>query len=309
MKKNILGLIAIAFIVFFGGLFMLYLIGQKEIKILENRRQDAPVFSEKTVRLNTGYDMPVIGYNAWSQGNDTAAESAYFAIKAGYRMIEAVQADSNEEIVNAGIHRAIDEGIVKREDLFITTRISPENAKMASKSIEQSLQNLGLDYIDLVYIQQPSEKQADIYRAMEKYVDNGKVHSLGLANFHEQDDIDDILVTSTKLPAVIEDENHIYYQNPELRDYIAEFGIVLVSWRPFDGFNHTANSLKDETIIELANKYNVTPAQLILRWHIQSHYVPMPGSSNVDYINEDLKVFDFNISSEDIAKIWSLNRD
>lgn len=307
MKKNILGIFIVLIVAYFGTIFLLYLNSKKEEAVLQGLRRDAPVFVDGKTKLNSGYEMPVIGYNAWSQGDNSAADSVYYAIKTGYRLIEAVQADDNEKRVGEGIKRAIDEGLVKRDELFVMTRINPKNEKDTKQSIEQSLSDLGLDYIDLLLLHQPSDDDIKIYKEMENFVNNSKIHSLGLANYYNQEDIDDILVTSEKVPAVLQNENHIFFQSDGVRDYVGQYGIVFQSWHPFGEYDHTGESVNSATVAQLAEKYGRTPAQIVLRWHFQSNFVAMPGSVDSDHMAEDINIFDFSLSDEDMKTINQLN--
>ena len=128
----------------------------------------------------------------------------------------------------------------------------------------------------------------------------GKLRSIGISNYYTQAQVDEVLSFAVIPPAVIQNENHLYYQGSSLRDYVAQYGIVMESWYPFGGRGHTQESFSNETVMELAEKYGKTPAQIILRWQLQSGFIAIPGSSNPDHIAENYDIFDFSLSGEDM---------
>ncbi len=264
--------------------------------------------SAMSVKLNSGYEMPVIGLGTWTQNNMTAAESVYVALKNGYRLIDTARYYGNEKGVGEGLKRAIAEKIVTRKDVFITSKIMPGNYNNAAAAIEDSLRDLGIDYLDLMLIHQPGSNDKAVYQAMEQAVKNGKVHSIGISNYYTRKQVEEVLSYATIVPAVIQNENHIYYQNTELQDFVKPYGIVIESWYPFGGRGHTKENFENETIAAIAHAHGRTPAQIILRWQIQAGYVAVPGSANPNHIAENIAVFDFSLSAEEMNRIAKLNK-
>lgn len=266
-------------------------------------------FDTKTVTLNSGYEMPIIGLGTWTQNDEETANSVYYALEDGYRLIDTAQYYGNERGVGEGLRRAIDDGIVTREEVFITTKIMPSSYNNAYNSIDESLERLGVDYIDLLLIHQPGSNDEEVYKAMEQGVYDGKVKSIGISNYYTKEEIDEVLSYATIVPAVIQNENHIYYQNTDLKEYVSQYGIIIESWYPFGGRGHTSENFNNEVIRDIATKYNKTSAQIILRWQLQAGYIVIPGSSNPDYILENYSIFDFSLNEEDMKNIADINKN
>ena len=146
-----------------------------------------------------------------------------------------------------------------------------------------------------------------VYKAMEQGVEDGKVKSIGISNYYTKQEIDEVLSYATITPAVIQNENHIYYQNTELQNYVSKYGIIIESWYPFGGRGHTSENFNNETIKEIGEEYNKTSAQIILRWQIQAGYIVIPGSSNPDHIAENYDIFTFELSEKDMNNIANIN--
>lgn len=275
-------------------------------KILNNTSFN---FETKTVKLNSGYEMPILGLGTWTQNNEETANSVYCALKDGYRLIDTAQYYGNEIGVGNGVEKAIKEGFVTREEIFITTKVSPGNYYNTDNSIDESLTKLKVDYIDLLLIHQHGSNDEEVYKSMERAVKDGKVRSIGISNYYTKKAIDEVLNYAIITPAVIQNENHLYYQNTELQEYVKQYGIIIESWYPFGGRGHTSEHFNNSIITELAAKYNKTSAQIILRWQLQAGYIVIPSSSNPNHIAENYNVFDFELSSEDMQMITNLNKN
>lgn len=265
-------------------------------------------FEKQTVRLNSGYEMPIIGLGTWTLSNDEAEKSVYHALKSGMRLIDTARYYGNEVGVGRGLQKAIDEGIVTREDVFITSKIYGGNYERAGGMIDDALKDLNVDYIDLLLIHQPGYDDEGVYKAMEEAVAAGKLRSIGISNYYTKEQVDEVLSFATIVPAVIQNENHLYYQNTELQEYVSQYGIVVESWYPFGGRGHTSEHFGNEVIKELAEKYGKSSAQIILRWQLQAGFIAIPGSSNPDHIAENYDVFDFELSKEDMKRIQELDK-
>lgn len=298
------------------GLILFWLFSEKnvddskEVKNIKESMGKAEFnFDTKTVTLNSGYEMPIIGLGTWTQNDEETANSVYYALEDGYRLIDTAQYYGNEYGVGEGLRRAIDDGIVTREEVFITTKIMPSSYNNAYDSIDESLERLGVDYIDLLLIHQPGSNDEEVYKAMEQGVYDGKVKSIGISNYYTKEEIDEVLSYATIVPAVIQNENHIYYQNTDLKEYVSQYGIIIESWYPFGGRGHTSENFNNEVIRDIATKYNKTSAQIILRWQLQAGYIVIPGSSNPDHILENYSIFDFSLNEEDMKNIADINKN
>ncbi len=258
----------------------------------------------KTVKLNNGVEMPILGFGVY-QINDqqVCEESVVEAIKAGYRLIDTAAIYGNEEAVGRAIKRC---GI-KREELFITTKLWINDAgyEKAKKAFEISLKKLGLDYLDLYLIHQPYGDVYGSWRAMEELYKEGKIKAIGVSNF-EPDRLIDLILNNKVVPAVNQIETHPFCQQIKAGEYLKEKQVQLESWGPFaEGKN---NLFSNEKIKKIAAKYNKSIAQVILRWLIQRGIVCIPKSTHKERIIENFNVFDFELSDEDMQIIKSLDQ-
>ena len=266
-----------------------------------------PVSAMEYLALNDGNKIPVLGLGTWTLDNNQAAECVYVAIKAGYRLIDTAKYYGNESGVGQGVRRAISEGIIKREEIFITSKILPCNNP--DEAINASNKALGLDYIDLMLIHQPGYNDEETYKALERGVKSGKIKSIGISNYYTPSEFERIAKISSIMPAIVQNENHIFYQNTDLQKYLSRYGVIIESWYPFGGRGNTREILNNPAIKKIAASHNKTTAQIILRWQIQAGYIVIPGSSSPDHIRENINVFDFALSSEEMNIIAGLNRN
>ena len=263
---------------------------------------------KRSVLLNSGFEMPVIGLGTWTLSDDEAENSVYHALKSGMRLIDTARYYGNEVGVGRGLQKAIDEGLVTREEVFITTKIYGGNYERAGGIIDDALKDLNVDYIDLLLIHQPGADDEGVYRAMEEAVRDGKLRSIGISNYYTKEQVDKVLSFAMITPAVIQNENHLYYQNTELQDYVRQYNIVIESWYPFGGRGHTSEHFGNEVITELADKYGKSSAQIILRWQLQAGFIAIPGSSDPDHIAENYDIFDFELTENEMKRIRGLDR-
>ena len=266
-------------------------------------------FDSKTVKLNSGYEMPILGLGTWTLSNEEAENSVYHALKDGYRLIDTARYYQCETGVGKGIKKAVEEGIVKREDVFVTSKIMPSDYERAAQGINDSLRDLGLDYIDLMLIHQPGSNDEAVYKAMEQAVRDGKVRSIGISNYYTPEAFDEVMSYAQIPPAVIQNENHIYYQNTALQEYARKYGVVVESWYPFGGRGHTSENFNNEPVTAIAKSHGKTSAQVILRWHLQAGYIAIPGSSNPDHIAENYRIFDFELTDDEMRQIAAVNKN
>lgn len=263
-----------------------------------------------TVKLNNGRIMPILGIGTYQLSDSQAENSVYWALKAGYRLIDTARIYGNEEGVGRGIQRAISEGICKREDIFVTTKMWTSDYGNGAAAIDASLQRLGLDYIDLMILHhsQPSN-DVQAYQAMEQAVANGKLRSIGLSNYYTPGDFDRLVNATTIKPALLQNETHPYHQSTEMKEHLVKFGTVLESWYPLGGRGHTATLFNDSVISGIAAAHGKTSAQVILRWHLQAGNIAIPGSSNEDHIQENFDIFDFSLTDAEMAQIKALDKN
>ena len=264
-------------------------------------------FDSRTVLLNSGYEMPILGLGTWTQDDETAEESVYTALKDGYRLIDTAQYYGNETGVGNGLNRAISEGIVTRDEVFITTKVMPSNYERAYQSIDDSLERLDVEYIDLMLIHQSGSNDAEVYKALCQGVKDGKLRSIGISNYYTPEEFERVTAEGGIKPAVVQNENHPFYQNTEFREYVSKYGTIVESWYPFGGRGHTQDLFGNETINDIAKAHGKTSAQIILRWHLQAGYITIPGSQNPDHILENIGIFDFELSDEEMRRMAELH--
>lgn len=266
-------------------------------------------FKIEYVTLNSGYKMPTLGLGTWTLSDNQSETCVYNALKVGYRLIDTARYYGNEVGVGRGIRKAIADGIVKREEVFVTSKIMPSNYNAPDKAIDESIKALGIDYIDLMLIHQPGYHDEEVYKALERAVKAGKVRSIGISNYYTQQDFERINKIAEITPAVVQNENHIYYQNNALQEYLKRYGTVVESWYPFGGRGHTKETFNNETVKSIAAAHKKTPAQVVLRWHLQAGYITIPGSANLKHIEENFHVFDFELTDSEMQAITALNKN
>lgn len=262
------------------------------------------------VMLNNGTEMPILGIGTFRLSNEQAENSVYWALRDGYRLIDTARIYGNEQGVGRGIQKAIDEGIVTREEIFVTTKMWTDDYDNGAEAIDRSLERLGLDYIDLMILHH-SQPRNDVaaYEAMEQAVEDGKLRSIGLSNYYTPEDFDRLVNATTIVPALMQNETHPYHQSTEMKDHLAQYGTVMESWFPLGGRGNTQTLFNDETIAAIAAAHGKTSAQVILRWHLQAGNIAIPGSSNEDHIQENYEIFDFELSEEEMAQMAALDKN
>ena len=267
-------------------------------------------FTKKTVTLNSGYEMPILGLGMFNLSSSQVENSTYWALKAGFRLIDTARIYGNEAAVGKGLRRAIKEGIVKRKDVFITTKMWTSDFDNGDAAVEASLERLGVEYIDLMILHH-SQPRNDVaaYQAMERAVEAGKLKSIGLSNYYEPDDFDRLVKATRIKPALLQNETHPYHQSGEMKKHIAKYGTVLESWFPLGGRGNTQTLFNDPTVSAIAESHGKSSAQIIIRWHLQAGNICIPGSSNEQHIIEDYAVWDFELSKDEMARMTALEKD
>ncbi|MEK4509532.1 aldo/keto reductase [Paenibacillus sp. FSL K6-2524] len=255
------------------------------------------------VILNNGVEMPILGFGVFQIADPNECEqSVYDAIMAGYRLIDTAASYQNEEAVG----RAIKRSGVAREELFITTKLWVQDAgyERTKKAYEKSLNRLQLDYLDLYLIHQPFGDVHGSWRAMEELYHEGKVRAIGVSNF-QPDRLIDLIIHNEVTPAVNQVETHPFNQQILSAKFMKENNVQIESWAPFaEGKN---NLFENEILIPIAEKYNKSVAQVVLRWLTQREIVVIPKSVRKERIIENFNIFDFELSPEDMESITTLD--
>jgi len=255
------------------------------------------------VTLNNGVEMPILGFGVFQMRDENECEQAvYDAIMAGYRLIDTAASYLNEEAVG----RAIKRSGVPREELFITTKLWVQDAGYEStkKAFANSLKRLQMDYLDLYLIHQPFGDVYGSWRAMEELYREGKIRAIGVSNFYS-DRLIDLIIHNEVVPAVNQVETHVFNQQIESHNFMKENNVQIESWGPFaEGKN---NMFQNETLVSIAENYNKSVAQVVLRWLTQRGVVAIPKSVRKERINENFNIFDFELRGEDMEKIATLD--
>lgn len=255
------------------------------------------------VTLNNGVQMPKLGYGVYQVTNEACERCVLDAIQVGYRSIDTAQPYGNEQAVG----RAVAKCGLRREELFLTTKIWMSNAgyDKAKASIDQSLKNLGTDYVDLMLIHQPFGDYYGAYRAMEEACREGKLRAIGVSNFYP-DRLIDLCQFAEITPAVNQVETHVYQQQKLAHEYMKKYGVQHEAWGPFaEGKN---NFFQDPVLNEIGRKYDKSAAQVALRFLLQSDVVVIPKSTHRERMEQNIAVFDFSLSEADMDAIRALDQ-
>ena len=252
------------------------------------------------ITLNNGVKCPAAGIGTFMLSPAEAENSVREALKMGYRLVDTANAYVNERAVGRGMR----ESGVAREEIFLSTKLWPSEYEN-EKAVDETLERLGVDYVDLLYIHQPAGNWMAGYRQLEKAFKEGKAKSIGISNF-EGEFIEELQTKWEIVPQFIQVEAHPYFTQQELRRTLDQYGIRLMSWYPL---GHGDKSLINEPVFtKIGQKYGKTPAQVILRWHTQMGFAVIPGSKNVDHIKDNLDIMDFRLTEEEMAEVARLDR-
>lgn len=257
-----------------------------------------------TIKLSSGYEMPIVGLGTYSLHGATCINSVKTAIAAGFRKFDTASVYGNEEEVGQGIR----ESGVPREDIFVATKLYPNQYSNPETAIEECLSKLDIGYIDLMLLHHPGTNDVKAYKAIEKYVAAGKIRSIGVSCYYVKE-ISEFLPKVNIKPVLVQNEVHPYYQDTEVVEHLHNLGIVVEAWYPLGGRGHQKELLSDPVLSKIAVSHNKSVAQVILRWDLQRSVVVIPGSSNPDHIKENISIFDFSLTDDEMAQIAALNRN
>ena len=254
----------------------------------------------KTITLNNQVEMPMAGIGTFLMSPDEAQAAVSNALACGYRLIDTANAYVNEKAVG----RAIRQSGIDRSEIFLETKLWPSFYEQAD-AVDRTLERLNTDHIDLLLLHQPAGNYIAGYRLMEQAYKEGKVRAIGLSNFSKEQ-IQEILDICEIRPSILQSEVHPYSQEKELKAFLEKNGIVIQAWYPL---GHGDRALIEEPLFgRLAQKYGKSNAQIILRWHIQSGNIVIPGSKNPAHIRENFDLFDFSLSEEEMNRIGALDQ-
>ena len=259
------------------------------------------------VTLNNGIKMPKIGFGVYQIDLADTARCTYDAIKVGYRLIDTAQSYFNEEQVGDGIKKAIEDGIVKREDLFITSKVWIDNYgyEKCKESVLESMRKLKVDYLDLMLLHQPFSDYYGAYRALEDLYKEGKLKAIGVSNFYPDRLSDICLFEREIIPQVNQVETNVFNAQFDAQENMKKHNVQIEAWAPFaEGRN---NMFSNETLVSIGNKYNKSVAQVILRWLAQREVVALSKSTVVSRMEENFNIFDFELSEDDMNEIAKLD--
>lgn len=251
--------------------------------------------------LSNQVQIPAVGIGTFMMTPDQAEQAVVDALACGYRMIDTAQAYMNERAVGRGIKRSG----VAREDIFISTKIWVSQY-LTEGTVEKSLELLGTDYIDLMFIHQPAGDFMAGYRKLEKAYKEGKIKSIGISNF-QGEKLKKLLDECEIKPHVIQMEAHPYYRDEETIAALAPCGCCVMAWYPLGHGDHAL--LEEPVVKEFAEKYGKSTAQVILRWHTQVGNIVIPGSTNPEHIKVNLDIFDFELTEEEMKQMAGLNKN
>ncbi len=255
------------------------------------------------ITLNTGAQIPQCGFGVFKVGNDEVVDVLRTALQAGYRSIDTAAIYGNEE----GVGKALAESEVPRDELFVTTKLwnDRQGYDETLRAFDESLTKLGLEYVDLYLIHWPmpgQDRYVDTWKAFERLHAEGRARAIGVSNFHIPH-LRRLFEETDVVPALNQIELHPNLQQPELRAFHAEHGIATEAWSPLGRGN---GLLEHPTVTGLAEKYDKTPAQIVLRWHLQLGNVVIPKSATPSRVRENIQIFDFELADDDLTVIAEL---
>ena len=261
------------------------------------------------VILNNGVQMPMVGFGVFEIPAEQTAGCVFDALETGYRLIDTAQAYYNEKEVGDGIQRAIKELGIRREDIFLTTKVwvTEFGYEKAKASVEESLRKLQTDYLDLVLIHQCLSDYYGADRALEDLYDEGKIRAIGISNFSAER-MADIATFNRIVPAVNQVETHLFWQQYDLHEWMAKYNIQHEAWGPLA--QHRLKEVLESPIVkQIADAHGKTPAQVALRQHVQRGIVVIPKSVHKERMKQNLDIFDFELTADEMEQLKTLDEN
>ncbi|MBO4311631.1 MAG: aldo/keto reductase [Desulfovibrionaceae bacterium] len=252
--------------------------------------------------------MPLVGLGTYALNHSKCVNAVMAFLKAGGRLIDTAHFYGNEDAVGEGVRRAMKEYGIPREDIFVTTKLYPNQYSDPEAAIAQAYGKLNIGFIDLLLLHHPGTDDVKTYKAAENAAADGRIGSIGLSNWYVRE-LKEFLPKISVMPVLVQNEIHPFYQEQEVVPYIQSLGIVVQGWYPFGGRGYTKDMLGNGTLEAIAAAHGVTAAQVILRWNLQRGVTVIPGSGNPDHIKENLDIFDFKLSDEEMKAISRLDRN
>ena len=256
------------------------------------------------ITLNSGYEMPVVGLGTYSLHGSTCTNAVRTAIESGYRMIDTASFYGNEREVGMGVRASG----VPRSDIFVTTKLYPNQYSHAGRAIDEALRKLDIGYIDLMLLHHPASNDAAAYKAIEKAIQEGKVRTAGISCYYIRE-TDSFLPKVSLKPELIQNEIHPFYQDSKVVEHIQKKEITVQSWYPLGGRGHTGAMFRSPVLQKIAAAHGKSAAQVILRWNLQRGVCVNPGSGNPEHIRENISIFDFALTDGEMEAIAGLNRN
>ena len=260
--------------------------------------------SAPMLKLNNGNLLPVVGLGTYALHGATCTNAVYTAIQSGYRLIDTASFYGNEKEVGEGVRKSG----VPRSEIFVQTKLYPNQYSHAGKAIDEALKKLNIEYIDMMLLHHPASNDVTAYRAIEKAIQDGKVRMAGISCYYIRE-TDTFLPKVSVKPALIQNEIHPFYQDSLVIEHIQSKGIAVQGWYPLGGRGYTEPMLNQPVLREIAAAHGKTTAQVILRWNLQKGVAVIPGSSNPGHIHENISIFDFELTDKDMERIAALNKN
>ena len=251
----------------------------------------------------SGALIPYVGLGTYALCGKELHDAIGHTLSSGYRLIDTASFYGNEKEVGAAIRSSS----IKREDLFIITKLYPSEYKDARYKVKEAIERLDIAYLDMMMLHHPSHDDIDAYRAFEEAIDKGYVRYGGVSCYYEKE-IDRFLSQVRIRPQIVQNEMHPYYQDAKVLEHLKALGLLAQSWYPLAGRGYTKQLLEDEVIKDIAKRYHKTSAQVVLRWNIERDIIVIPGSSDKKHIEENIDIFDFKLDQDDMQAIALLER-